>query len=118
MAHSAEGTTFGIFGHWGSGKTSATKALQRDVLRAARVPLQESDTLAVAYVDCSGLHSSSAADVSSFVHGKLAHSGVVQRNSVLEKGVFTFFRKALQVAKVAAPDPVSKAGITIVEGLT
>jgi hypothetical protein len=113
MALSAPGTTFGIFGPWGSGKTSAIKALQRDIANAARVPLQQSDSVAIVYVDCSGLRSASPENISTFVQAELARSGVVRGNSELENHIFKFFRVALELSKVAVPDPIGKAGIAL-----
>jgi hypothetical protein len=117
MAHSVDGTVFGIFGPWGSGKTSAVKAMQPQVLRAARVPLQATDTLATAYVDCSGLASAADFEVSNLIHGELAQSGIVKRSSALEKGIFSYFRRGLEIAKIAAVDPVSKVGMEVATSL-
>src|SRR6266566_3766715 len=80
IASSAEGTTFGIFGAWGSGKTSASKALQYAVLRAARAPLQPESSIAVVDLDCSGLKSNQPADIPTEVRGELRRSGVFERN--------------------------------------
>jgi len=117
IATSGEGTTFGIFGAWGSGKTSACMALQGALLRALRVPLQPENSIGVAYLDCSGLRSASSAEISSSVHGKLLQAGVVKRNLDLERRIFTFFQKASGIAKDAMPDPFSKAGMAAVKAL-
>jgi hypothetical protein len=117
IATSGEGTTFGIFGAWGSGKTSASMALQGAVLRSLRAPLQPENSIGVAYLDCSGLRSTSPAEVSSAVRGELLHAGVVKRNLDLEKWIFTFFQKASGIAKDAMPDPLSKAGMAAVGAL-
>ena len=91
IASSAEGTTFGIFGPWGSGKTSASMALKNSILYAARGPLQPADTLAFSYVDCSSLAFASDNDISSAVESDLHRSRVTKPNPDLGKTLFIFF---------------------------
>ena len=117
MASSAEGTTFGIFGPWGSGKTSATMALKYGVPRAARSPLQPESELAVAYVDCSSLRSALPVDVSKAVRAELVRSGLSEPSGVLEENIFTFFRSTLGIAKTAMVEPVGKFAAGLGEAL-
>lgn len=117
IASSAEGTTFGIFGPWGSGKTSASLALKNAVLRAARGPLQPSDSIAFAYVDCSSLVSASPAEIASSVKTELQRAGVTEGSTELAKDLFTFFRKASDIGKVAAHDPLNKTAMTTISFL-
>lgn len=108
---SGEGTTFGVFGAWGSGKTSATLALQEDLRQAARMPLQQDAAIAIAYIDCSALESASDIDISHAVQGELVRGGLSKPSSALDRHLFTFFSKALQVAKAGVNDPMNKAGL-------
>jgi hypothetical protein len=117
IASSAEGTTFGIFGPWGSGKTSASLALKNSILRAARAPLQPAATLAFSYVDCSSLAFASDIEISSAVESELRRSRVTKPSPALAKTLFTFFKGVGDLGKIAAHDPLNKAGMAAVSTL-
>jgi hypothetical protein len=117
IAKAEEGTTFGIFGAWGSGKSSGSKALQYAVSRAVRAPLQPKSSIAIVELDCAGLKSDQPTGIPTQVHGELARSGIFERNPELEKWVFDFFRKASGIAKVAMPDPLSKTAMLAIGAL-
>lgn len=107
MREAPKGTVFGLFGPWGSGKTSAAMALQTALI----TPQGSGDgpILATARVDCTSLLDTEVGAVERAIHSEL--SLTPENTRKFNRDVFRFFRCALPIVGSIVTDPVSKAGV-------